>query len=565
MAKKNALNKPAITLADFEKDGFLFQESIGNKYNISNIILKDYYRLFENETIDASPRYQRPYNYNDNDGSGGSLWQRNLIGAFIKGEFIQPLHLRFRDDKLKIDFSESKNFYVIELLDGGHRTRTICNFIAGKLKTPQDFYIILNGTQYDCSDRYFNELKEVVRNYILSQELTICVHFNLSDDQAGETFRTLNNLHNMSNQEKRSSYYKHIAHIVRSLGAVDTSYYDMFNKITISKNITSLKYLKISLENDSRATDEYVAILFHIFSNMKKGNINAYFLPNAKQLDSMYESDASEDFDISKSYYNHSTEVYQRVNRVLEFINKLVIENTDSNVTNFGKEKLTKGGLLKLALFFDWILSKNPKLTINKFNPEVFWKKIFDTINLIEIPHIEYQTYKIVNNGIEIDEPGEKDAKVIPSAWKVWGTGSRLDDIQYILFHLIVKFDIVEWGFTKAKKDNLREFTAEQRQQLYKQQNGLCRRTGKSLKDIKPEADHIIPHSYGAPTIVENGQLICAEVNGNKSSGVTIDDVKLVCKRMGYKKVDSLIDMFETDTSELLPEDIEMVVKKVFK
>ena len=83
--------------------------------------------------------------------------------------------------------------------------------------------------------------------------------------------------------------------------------------------------------------------------------------------------------------------------------------------------------------------------------------------------------------------------------------------------------------------------------------------------DMKWDADHIIPHSYGAPTIVENGQLINREVNGNKSSGVTIDDVKLICERMNYPKVDSLIDMFETNTSELLPEDIDMVVKKVFK
>ena len=88
MAKKNALNKTALTLADFEKDGFLFQESIGSKYTISNIILKHYNRLFENETINASPRYQRPYNYNDDDGSGGAEWQKDLLAAFIKGEFI---------------------------------------------------------------------------------------------------------------------------------------------------------------------------------------------------------------------------------------------------------------------------------------------------------------------------------------------------------------------------------------------------------------------------------------------------------------------------------------------
>lgn len=564
MAKKNALNKTVITLADFEKDGFLSNESLRFKHTISNIFLKDYYKLFSNETINASPRYQRPYNYNDDDGSGGSDWQKNLIANFIRGEFIQPIHLRFKNN-LKTDFSESKDYHIVEILDGGHRTRTICNFISGKLKTPEDFSFTVEDVTYECSDRYFHELNQSVREHILSLELTICVHYNLSNDAAGVKFRTLNNLHTMSSQEKRSSYYKHIAHIVRSLGSVDMSDYPMFNETLITKNTPYLKYLKLSLDTDSRATDEYVATLFHIFSNIKKGNINGYWLPSSKELDAMYESDASEDFDISKSFYNSSTEVYQRVNRVLEFINKLAVDNTDSNVQYFGKDKLTKGGLLKLALFFDWILSKNPKITINKFNPEVFWKKVYDTIQKIEFPHIEYQTYKIHNDSVVIDEAGKKDKKVIPSAWRVWGTGSRLDDMQYILLHLIVNFDIVDWGFTKAKKDNLREFTQEQKQQLYKQQNGLCRRTGKSLQDMKVAADHIIPHSYGAPTIIENGQLICAEVNSNKSSGVTIDDVKLVCKRMGYKKIDSLIDMFETDTSELLPEDIELVVKKVFK
>lgn len=565
MAKKHAQNKTALTLADFEKDGYLFQEKInGNKFIVSNVFLKDYNKLFENQTINSSPRYQRPYTYNDNDGSGGADWQKGLIAAFINGEFIQPIHLRFRT-KLKTDYSESKDYYILEVLDGGHRTRTICNFIAGKLQTPSDFSVTIDGVIYQCSGMYFNELDEVVREYILSTELTICVHYNLSNDAAGERFRTLNNLHNMSRQEKRSSFYKHIAQIVRKIGAVDLSQYKIFSSITQTKSTTTLNYISVSLESDSRATDEFVASLFHIFSNMRKGDINGYDKPNNNALDAMYKSDASEDFDISKSFYNDSTEVYKRVNAVLEFMDKMIVDNIESNTPHCGRGRFTKSSMYKLALFFDWILSKYPKATINKFNPEVFWNKLYHTINDINMKHIEYQTYKIENDKVVIDKEGDDDKKIIPSSWKVWGTGDRLDDMQYILLHLMVKFDIADWGFTKAKKDNLREFTNEQKEQLYKEQNGICRRTGKPLSEIQYAADHIIPHSYGAPTIVENGQLIDKEVNGNKSSGVTIDDVKLVCNRMGYKKVKSLIDMFETTTSELLPEDIEMVVKKVFK
>ena len=295
--------------------------------------------------------------------------------------------------------------------------------------------------------------------------------------------------------------------------------------------------------------------------------MDSYMKPNHNVIDVMYKGDSSEDNDESTSIYNQNTEVYQRVTRVLEFINKLTTDNIDNNVLNFSKKRFTKSSIIKLAIFLDWVFatSKSSKLKIENFDSETFWKKLWDTISSIKKPHIEYQTYKISNGKVVIDEPGDSSAKVIPSAWAVWGTGDRLDDLQYINLPMMLNFDIVEWGFTKTKKHNLREFTETQKEQLYKEQNGICRRTGKPLTDIKWAADHIIPYSYGAPTIVENGQLISSEVNGNKSSGITIDDVKLICKRMNYPKVDSLIDMFETNTSELLPEDIDMVVKKVFK
>ena len=564
MAKQNA-QQSVLDLSSFQKEGFLQQQlSKGNKFTISNVKIGDYYQLFTNSIINPSPRYQRPYTYNDTFGGEGSEWQQGLVAATSKGEFIQPIHLRFRTKTINVlEQNKSITYYVLEVLDGGHRTRTLCSFIAGKIKTPADFYLTIDEIKYDCSNLYFNELEEIVKNYFLSIELTLCVHYNLSNDEAGERFRTLNNLHNMSRQEKRSSFYKHIARIVRNMGAVDLSQFKMFTEL----NGESLKYISVSLEKDSRATDELVASLFYIFSKMPKGSMDSYMKPNHNVLDSMYKLDSSEDNDESTSIYNSNTEVYQRVNKVLEFINKLTTENIDNNVLNFSKGRFSKSAIIKLAIFLDWIFttSKSSKLKIENFDPETFWRKLNDTIPSIKKPHIEYQTYKIANGKVVIDKPGDVNAKVIPSAWNVWGTGDRLDDIQYINLHLMLNFDIVEWGFTKTKKHNLREFTETQKEQLWKEQKGICRRTGKPLTDIKWAADHIIPHAYGAPTIVENGQLISAEVNGNKSSGVTIDDVKLVCKRMGYTKVNSLIDMFETDTSELLPEDIEYVVKKLFK
>ncbi len=142
MAKQNA-QQSVLDLSSFQKEGFLQQQlSKGNKFTISNVKIGDYYQLFTNSIINPSPRYQRPYTYNDTFGGEGSEWQQGLVAATSKGEFIQPIHLRFRTKTINVlEQNKSITYYVLEVLDGGHRTRTLCSFIAGKIKTPADFYL----------------------------------------------------------------------------------------------------------------------------------------------------------------------------------------------------------------------------------------------------------------------------------------------------------------------------------------------------------------------------------------------------------------------------------------
>ena len=100
------------------------------------------------ETLDKSPEYQRPYTKLDGTkGYTGDDWQKALIVAFLTGKFIQPIHHRYNPNKKKW-----------EIVDGGHRTRTILNFFKGMLKTPSGFNFEYEGKVYDLGNKTWTDI-----------------------------------------------------------------------------------------------------------------------------------------------------------------------------------------------------------------------------------------------------------------------------------------------------------------------------------------------------------------------------------------------------------------------
>ena len=76
-----------------------------------------YFNAWTMGELNPNPIYQRPYHYfDDRDDYWGHSWQKSLISDFLSGKFIQPIHLRLMDDD------------TYEIIDGGHRSRTLMNF-----------------------------------------------------------------------------------------------------------------------------------------------------------------------------------------------------------------------------------------------------------------------------------------------------------------------------------------------------------------------------------------------------------------------------------------------------
>ena len=87
-----------------------------------------------------------------------------------------------------------------------------------------------------------------------------------------------------------------------------------------------------------------------------------------------------------------------------------------------------------------------------------------------------------------------------------------------------------EEGHELLTKDNRRSFSEAERIRIYRENEGLCQAC---LDEGRPEeeaqvpwgefeADHVIPHSKGGETAVENGQVLCRY--HNRSKGAAIPD-----------------------------------------
>ena len=66
--------------------------------------------------------------------------------------------------------------------------------------------------------------------------------------------------------------------------------------------------------------------------------------------------------------------------------------------------------------------------------------------------------------------------------------------------------------------DSQRGFDEAQRLVVYRRDGGKCKFCGKDVPWDEFHADHVIPHSKGGPTTVENGWLACSACNQSKGA-----------------------------------------------
>lgn len=487
------------------------------------------HQSFGNKTVNDKPKYQRP----DVDGSlllfgEGNVWQQNLMKDIIMGNPFQPVHLRLKDG-------------VWEVVDGGHRTRTVYKFLNGFVRLPAGTILSdANGNNFDLSNM---TIKDIIVNYpfletyIWNLKFEIYEYRDITDKQAEELFLKLNDLHDMSHADKRNAIDNIVADICRSKGAVDSKLALSIFKETLT-NSKGKTLAHVSVPITRRATDEMISFaLYYLY----KGGI---FTDGFKGLESQSElNEMYRDENLIKRLTDETDSLSSDLDKLLTILNDVIICGRLSDKRNGVWKKGSIKQLIVLIVEAAKSAGGFSKYTPNskKFYKEL--KQAYTELLKSQVKHNPYQLYKL-NNGKVVPLPkSEQPANVkyhethmFPS---VFVGGARVDDLQYIYYHFLTKGSNT-FGLKTNSKDDVRTFNQKQFDYLWAEQDGKCKKTGVDLSKTECAVDHILPYSFGGPTDVKNGQILSKSANDMKSSGMDINDVKYLCEKYGYEDFDGL-------------------------
>lgn len=97
--------------------------------------------------------------------------------------------------------------------------------------------------------------------------------------------------------------------------------------------------------------------------------------------------------------------------------------------------------------------------------------------------------------------------------------GAKRDSIKKR--HEVYLYGIHQTIPNLVPKDSKRNFSYDQRLIIWRRDNEICQGCGKQITFEEMHADHVIPHSKGGKTTVENGQSLCIDCNLKKGANLS--------------------------------------------
>jgi len=222
--------------------------------------------------------------------------------------------------------------------------------------------------------------------------------------------------------------------------------------------------------------------------------------------------------------------------KIEEFINDAKVED---GIGDYSYEKTLQAQetLKNLRVFYD-IFKDDPmhdgKHALRELSVEYFIISIYLLVRHLRKNYVIDETMKTVIREFMYS---------FHTRWKTYDEGEDTNLLKFsnsrqqgenelelrdrILRQLFFEY-LNEIGVELEEKDKIRAFNELQRIMIYRRDKGLCQecaREGKPESECKVSwvdyhADHIIPHSKGGKTNIENGELLCRTHNLTKSDKV---------------------------------------------
>lgn len=309
-------------------------------------------KLFENNTLNMNPQYQRDYIAKDR-----VKWQQKLIKNILSTEMVIPnLYVRSYDLKpFKTDNNSMFYKFLSEMIDGQQRSRTCIDFTDDKFQTPIDTEVELefdNGyrERINIGGLTFTQIKnkypKIAKDF-LEKELTCVVCFSMDEEAIHKLFTDLNDLNNMTAQEKRNAKISSAGDYIRNTARLEP--HKLFSRDdSLNSEYINLKFQKM-LQDEALAK-----IVAYVEGSGKENGVVK------KTLDDLYDN----------SNYRADFKLDKKINKILNMIFRMIDDKKYRKIINLGV-------LLNLMMIVEYCLHTKNGVKIN--HTYKFREWFFDT------------------------------------------------------------------------------------------------------------------------------------------------------------------------------------------
>lgn len=392
----------------------------------------------------------------------GSVWSRKqkqlLIDSILRGLDIPKFYLY---EKI------NDNTSVIEPVDGQQRLRAISEFHNGDFNLNKKC-LPIEG--YNVAGMGFKKLPDILKERFLTYELTT-MYVEGDREEIEEMFCRLQNGTSLNSTEKRNANSGEMADLVRELAQ-----HPFFQKCNFDNNRGEFLYrTSMIVLCEIRGTHEWFN---------EDGGISV----NNSLLDNMFNQYRK--FDQKES-------IRLRVQQVFNYLDEAFPEKN----IHLGKQMTFNLYLLTSHLLNKYDMKEKAECLGRWFN----------NFNILLLQEEEKPIEQRSPQLIDFDLRGKR------------GAVSK-GTIKYRLKIMLNKV-LAETNLAPLNLDGQRNFTEQQRKLIYERNEKRCQiRTHcdgtETLSWDNWHADHIVPHSKGGQTVVQNGQVACSACNQHKSNNI---------------------------------------------
>ena len=390
-------------------------------------------------------------------------YQRGLVWSLSQKQLLIDSILRGYDiPKLYLRKIDNPD-YDWEVVDGQQRLRAIWDFLENNYAVSEDSDPV-DG--HEVAGKVYEDLHYGIKEDLDAYTLDVVVIEEAEDQEIDDLFLRFQNGVPLNSAEKRN--------------AISGNMRDFICKTALEHNLMTRS---VAFSSRRYSHDEVVAQMMLMEIH---GGITTV---RTAQLKEMY-----------KTYKNFKTNpsaanAAKRLKKVMNFLAKAFPQKCPD---------LTKGNLLSLYIVASESMGKYA---------------IADRAREFGEWFVKFEQQRKLDEDKPEDEREERMVSYQMAVSQQTASATSLGKRREILTE-----DLFEVMSDIVLLDDQRQFTHDQRTAIYRKTNGRCANPDNNPRCVDEcqwdnfHADHIIPHSKGGKTTVENGQLLCPSCNLKKSN-----------------------------------------------